>query len=140
MGYPLIGASTPGPLEALGLVAVDLQPSVRDVMAGFHVRLELSDATDVVVTRIETSCPPLLLIDTELLGCPADLCRFARSLRSGVKVIALAYFWSDREGALRACADAVLHKPPRRADWQATLTRLGVPPLILPAPGTARVG
>ena len=139
MAYALIGASTPGPLEALGLVAVDLQPSVRDAMAGFNVRLELSDATDVVVTRIETSCPGILLIDTDLLGCPADLCRFARSLRSDVKVITLAYFWSDREEALRACADAVLHKPPRRADWQAPLTRLGVPPLILPTPERARV-
>ena len=139
MGYALIGASTPGPLEALGLVAVDLQPSVRGVMAGFNVRLELSDATDVVVTRIETSCPRILLIDTDLLGCPADLCRFARSLRSDVKVIALAYFWSEREEALRACADAVLHKPPRRREWQATVTQLGVPSLIRPAPDSARV-
>ena len=139
MGYALIGASTPGPLEALGLVAVDLQPSVRCVMASFNVRLELSDATDVVVTRIETSCPDILLVDTELVGCPADLCRFARSLRPDVIVLGLAYFWSEREEALRACADAVLHKPPRRADWQATLTRLGVPPLILPTPERARV-
>jgi DNA-binding response OmpR family regulator len=111
---------------------------VRDVMAGFQVRLELSDATDVV-TRIETSCPRILLTDTDLLGCPADLCRFARSLRSDMNVIALAYLWSEREEALRACADAVLHKPPRRREWQVTLTRLGVPPLILPAPETARV-
>ena len=139
MGYALIGASTPGPLDALGLVAVDLQPSVRDVMAGFNVRLELSDATDVVVTRIETSCPRILLIDTDLLGCPVDLCRFARSLRPDVKVIALAYFWSEREEALRACADAVLHKPPRRREWRATVTRLGVPSLILPPPEGARV-
>ena len=32
-----------------------------------------------------------------------------------------------------------LHKPPRRRDWQATLTRLGVPPPIPPAPEGARV-
>ena len=108
-------------------------------MAGFNVRLELSDATDVVVARIETSCPRILLIDTDLLGRPADLCWFARSLRPDLTFVGMAYFWSEREEALRACADAVLHKPPRRREWQVTLTRLGVPPLTLPTPERTRV-
>ena len=127
------------PVEALGLIAHDLQPVVRAALTGFNVRLELSDATDVVVARIETSCPRILLIDTDLLGRPADLCRFARSLRPDVTFVGLAYFWSEREEAVRACADAVLHKPPRRPEWWPTLTRLGVPLLILPAPETTRV-
>ena len=127
------------PLEALGLIARDLQPAVRAAMTDFDVRLDISDVTDLVVARIESGCPPLLLIDTELLGCPVDLCRFARSLRPDVIVLGLAYFWSEREGALRTCADAVLHKPPRRADWQATLTRCGIPLLVPSAPESARV-
>ena len=127
------------PLEALGLIARDLQPAVRAAITGFNVRLESWDVTDLVVARIESGCPPLLLIDTELLGCPVDLCRFARSLRPDVIVFGLAYFWSEREGALRTCADAVLHKPPRRANWQSTLTRCGIPLLVPSAPESARV-
>lgn len=41
-------------------------------------------------------------------------------------MITLVCFWSEREGSLRACADAVLHKPPRQAHWEAVLDRLGV--------------
>jgi hypothetical protein len=115
------------PAEALGLVAAELQPAVREAMAGFRVRLEMSAAVDLAVARIESSCPPFLLIDTELLGCPADLCCFARSLRPGVKVFAVVYFWSEREDALRECADALLHKPPRRREWEGVLQRFGVP-------------
>lgn len=115
------------PAEALGLIAADLQPAVREAIAGFRVRLEMSDATDLVVARIESGCPPFLLIDTELLGCPVDLCCFARSLRPDVKVFAVVYFWSEREEALRECADGLLHKPPRRPEWEGVLARLGVP-------------
>lgn len=115
------------PAEALGLIAAELQSAVREAMAGFRVGLEMLAATDLVVARIESNCPPFLLIDTELLGCPVDLCRFARSLRPDVKVFAVVYFWSDREEGLHACADAILHKPPRRRQWEGVLQRLGVP-------------
>ncbi len=115
------------PAEALGLIAAELQPAVREAMAGFPIRLEMSAAADLVVARIESSCPPFLLIDTELLGCPVDLCCFARSLRPDVKVFAVVYFWSEREEALRECADGLLHKPPRRPEWEGVLRQLGVP-------------
>lgn len=115
------------PAEALGLIAADFQPAVRDALIGFHLRLDMSDAIGLVVARIESSCPPFLLIDTELLGCPVDLCCFARSLRPDVKVFAVVYFWSEREEALRECADAILHKPPRRREWEGALRKLGVP-------------
>jgi len=108
-------------------MGADLQPAVRDALIGFHLRLDMSDAIDLVVARIESSCPPFLLIDTELLGCPVDLCRFARSLRPDVKVFAVVYFWSEREEALRECADGLLHKPPRRREWEGVLRQLGVP-------------
>lgn len=124
------------PAEALGLIAAELQPAVREAMAGFRVRLEMSGAADLVVARIETSCPPFLLIDTELLGCPVDLCCFARSLRPDVKVFAVVCFWSEREEALRECADGLLHKPPRRREWEGALRRLGVP-LLASAPRAA---
>jgi DNA-binding response OmpR family regulator len=114
-------------LQALGLIQCDLQPQVRLAMREFNVRLDMSESTALVVTRVETRCPDLLLIDTDLLGCPGDLCRFARSLRPDVKVLALACYWSDREEGLRGCADALLHKPPRQPEWEGVLQQLGVP-------------
>jgi hypothetical protein len=89
----------------------------------------MSDAAGLVVARIESSCPPFVLVDTELLGCPADLCCFARSLRPDVKVFAVVNFWSEREDALHKCVDALLHKPPRRREWEVVLRRFGVPAL-----------
>lgn len=128
-GVVMVGArpAVLRPAEALGLIATDLQPAVREALARFQVRLEMSDAIDLVVARIESGCPPFLLIDTELLGCPVDLCCFARSLRPDVKVFAVVYFWSEREEALCECADGLLHKPPRRREWERELQRFGVP-------------
>ena len=115
------------PFEAIGLMPPALHRDVRRAIAGLHVRLELSGATDLVVARIESACPELLFIDTDLLGCPADLCRFARSLRPDVKVFGLAYYWSEHDEGLRSCADAILHKPARGTEWKAVLRRFGVP-------------
>lgn len=114
------------PLEAVGLVLPALHPEVRRALAGLHVHLELSATAELVVARLESDCPQLLLVDTDLLGCPADLCTFARSLRPDVKVFGLAYYWSEHEDTLRACADALLHKPARDAEWRAVLRRFGV--------------
>lgn len=118
--------SKTAPIKAIGLIAPALHPDVRRAIAGLHVQLDLSEATELVVARLESACPELLLIDTDLLGCPADLCRFARSLRPDVKVFGLAYYWSEREEALYACADAILHKPAREAEWKTVLRRFGV--------------
>lgn len=114
------------PLAAIGLMPLALHPDVRRAIAGLHVRLELSETADLVAARLESACPELLLIDTDMLGCPADLCRFARSLRPAVKVFGLAYYWSEREEALHACVDAILHKPARGSEWKPTLRRFGV--------------
>jgi len=115
-----------GPLEAIGLIAPALHADVRRAIAGLHVQLDLSDTTELVVARLESACPELLLIDTDLLGCPVDLCRFARSVRPDVKVFGLVDHWSEREEGLRMCADAILHKPARHAEWKAVLRRFGV--------------
>ncbi len=115
------------PVTALGLVELSLQRTVLETFEPFNVRIEMSDTADLVVARIESGCPQILLLDTELMGRPADLCCFARGLRPDLIVLAVAYFWSEREEALRECADAVLHKPPRQAEWHMTLRRLQVP-------------
>lgn len=121
----LSGTSRAWSLDGVGLVASAIHPDVRRAVAGLHVRLDLSATTELVVARLESACPELLLIDTDLLGCPADLCRFARSLRPDVKVFGLVNHWSEREEGLRMCADAILHKPARAAEWGAILRRFG---------------
>ena len=120
-----------GPLQAIGLIPPALHPDVLRAIAGLHVQLDLSGTTELVVARLESDCPALLLIDTDLLGCPVDLCRFARSLRPDVKVFGLTYYWSEREEGLRFCADAILHKPARDTEWKAVLHRFGVPDVNL---------
>ena len=119
---------SPHALSALALVPAGLEPEVRAASGEFALRLECCTALDVFVARLETYCPELLLIDADLVGgCPADLCRFARSLRSDVKILALAWCWSDRDEGLRGCADGVLRKPPRRTTWSAVLEGMGLP-------------
>lgn len=119
------------PIEAVGLIPAALHPEVRRAIAGLHVHLDLSGATELVVARIESDCPAILLVDADLLGCPEDVCRFARSLRPDVRVFGLAYYWSEREEALLMCADAILHKPARNAEWKTVLRRFGVPDVNL---------
>ena len=121
----------PRPLDALGLVPAAMHPEVRRAIAGLHVNIDLSAATELVVARIESDCPAILLVDADLLGCPEDVCRFARSLRPDVRVFGLAYYWSEREEALLMCADAILHKPARNAEWKAVMRRFGVPDVNL---------
>lgn len=118
------------PLDAIGLVAPPLHPDVLHAVAGLHLRLDLSDRADVVVARLESACPALILIDTDLMGCPQDVCRLARSLRPDVRVVAMTYYWSDREEGLERCVDGILHKPARSREWSGTLIRLGVPELL----------
>jgi hypothetical protein len=73
---------------------------------------------DLLSARVESSCPEILIIDTDLLGLPDELCRMARSLRPDVVTVALVYHWSEREERLKGVVDAILHKPPRRGEWQ----------------------
>ncbi len=109
--------------SALGLIPRALHADVARIVAGMPVQLTLLESADLVAARVESDCPDILLIDTDLLGCPADLCCFARALRPDVRVLALAYYWSEREEALRECVDAILHKPVRDAEWKSILRR-----------------
>lgn len=109
--------------STLGLVPLDLHADVARIVAGMPVRLTLLESVDLVVAQVESDRPDILLIDTDLLGCPSELCCFARSLRPDVRVFGLAYYWSEREEALHACVDAILHKPVRDTEWKRVLSR-----------------
>ena len=112
--------------ELVGLLPVALHPDVRRVAADLAVKLELSDAAGLVVARIASRCPEIVLVDSDLLGCPEALCRLSRSRRPDVTFVVLSCFWSDREEMLRACADAVVHKPVRDGEWRDLFGRLNV--------------
>jgi hypothetical protein len=108
-------------VRAAGLVAVPSQPLVLEAIAPFRLQIELFERLATLVTSIETACPGLLLVDSELAGDFRDLRAFARSLRPDVRIVALSCYWSDREESLRLYADAVLHKPPRASEWASVL-------------------
>lgn len=118
-------ATVPAKLVGLlGLVPASLQPDIRRTAADLRVTLELSDAIGVVVARIESRCPEIVLVDTDLLGCPEGLRCRVRSWRADVRLVALTCFWSEREEMLRTCVDAVVHKPIRDGEWRDLLERL----------------
>jgi hypothetical protein len=121
---PLSGPLTAAAIDGVGLVAAGLHDGVWRALRGLPLKLELSDSVDIVIARIESACPALVLVDGDLLGCPADLCSFARSLRRDVTVLGMTYYWSERDDALCGCVDALLHKPPRETEWRAVFERL----------------
>jgi len=128
------GAGQVRELDALGLAAPLLQAEIKRLAAAYRVKLEWETAVGLFVARVESGCPALLLIDTDLLGCPDDLCKFARSLRPDVRVFGISCYWSERDEALLTCVDALLHKPPRRAQWEAMFDRAGIPRAFQPPP------
>jgi hypothetical protein len=117
----------------LGLAPVALHQAVQRVAAPFGLRLQWETARELFVARIESGCPSLLIVDTDLMGCLSELCSFARSVRPDVRVLGLTCYWSERDEALAACADAVLHKPLRQAQWEAVFARLGLSRGAMPA-------
>ena len=111
---------------ALALAPPELHGEMARACQGLALKLECTAATDLFVSRIESGCPPLLLVDADLMGWPADLCKFARSLRPDVKVLALTCQWSEHDGALTQLVDGILHKPPRRSQWEGVFEQMGV--------------
>jgi hypothetical protein len=124
----------PAPAELVGLVPVRLHPDLRRATAGLRLNLQLLDDVGLVVARIGICRPQIVLVDTDMLGCPKGLCRLARSLRPDVRFVALSCFWSEREEALRACADAIVHKPIRDREWRQLFGRLGATDATIAAP------
>ena len=124
----------PARQELVGLVSVALHRDIRRVTAALRITVELSDAVALVAARIESSCPEIVLVDTDLVGRPDGLCQLARSQRPDVRFVALSCCWSEREEALRRCADAIVHKPMRDGEWRELFGRLGAIEATIPAP------
>lgn len=73
----------PAPAALVGLVPVRLHPEVMHVTAGLRLNLELLDDVGLLVARIGTRCPEIVLVDTDVLGWPKGLCRLrARCVRT----------------------------------------------------------
>ena len=125
--------AAPPEAELVGLLPVVLHPDVRRLAADLRVNLELSDTVGLVVARIASRCPEIVLVDADLVGCPERLCRLGRSMRRDVKFVVVSCFWSEREEMLRVCADAILHKPVRDGEWRDLLGRLSVIDATIPA-------
>ncbi len=114
---------------ALGLMPPPFEGALRRLTGELGLHLEFSSATEIVIARIEASCPELVLVDCDLLGRVEDLFQFARSLRPDVWLIGVTYYWSERDESLRRFANAVIHKPTRGDEWRRALLPSGLPTL-----------
>lgn len=120
------GRRRPG-IHTLVLVPMVLEPEVCRATSRFDLRLEFAAELGLFVTRIESDYPAVLIVDVDLAESLTTLSAFARSLRPDVKIFAVTCYWSERDDGVRGCADAILHKPPRRSQWEAVLGRAGLP-------------
>jgi hypothetical protein len=112
-------------LSVLAFVPCDLRGSVTRALQPCSPQIAFVVSVEALTAHIESGCPEVIFVDTDLVGCPVDLCRIIRSLRTDAKVVGLSCRWSDRDEALGECLDAILHKPPRVAEWEAALRKLG---------------
>jgi hypothetical protein len=112
----------PHPLDrrrhAVALASHLARAEIEPLLASLCVDITFVMRIELLSARVESGCPEILIIDTDLLGLPDELCRMARSLRPDVVTVALVNHWSDREQRLKGVVDAVLHKPARREEWQ----------------------
>lgn len=111
---------------ALALMSPHFERDLRRLTDELGWHLEYSSATDVVTARIETSCPELVFVDTDLSARAEELFHFARSLRPDVWIIGVTYYWSERDERLHEIADAVIHKPARGDEWSRALLGSGL--------------
>ncbi len=117
---------TEAPL-ALGLVGHDLQRSIESVAAGFDIRLSMGEQSREFRESLERGSPDIVLIDSDVMTNPCEVCELVRSRNPFVKILIAACFWSEREQALQCCADVLVHKPVREAEWNHAFIALGVP-------------
>lgn len=76
----------------------------------------------LLIARIESACPQILILDLDLSPRPDELARLARSLRPEVRIVSAQWHWADRDAP--TFADAVVHKPPRRDEWFPVIARV----------------
>ncbi len=112
-------------LTAAVLAGVALERDIRRALQGLNVRLEFTPMSGLLIARIEPACPQILILDLDISPRPADLARFARSLRPDVRIVSAQWYWADRDAP--TFAEAVVHKPPRRDEWFPAIARIGLP-------------
>lgn len=111
-------------LSVLAFVSSDLRGSITRALQPCSPQIAFVASAEALTVHIEGGCPEVIFVDTDLVGCPVDLCRLVRCLRTDAKVVGLSCRWSDRDEALGECLDAIFHKPPRLAEWEAILRKL----------------
>ncbi len=120
-GQAVVATAVP---EVLVLITHALRRDVQRMTRGMPLTLEFVGTPELAMARIESACPEIVVIDDDMMACSDEVCRFARSLRPDVRLVAVTCRWSEREAGLRGCADAIIHKPLREAEWKHALTPL----------------
>lgn len=116
--WPVLPHVSAARRQAVALAAAPSRAEIERFVPSLSLDITFVARVDLLSAQVETSCPQVLIIDTDLLGLPEELCRMARSLRPDVLTVALVNHWSEREDRLAGVVDAVLHKPPRWDEWQ----------------------
>ena len=116
------GSTRAQPLTTAVLAGAALESEIRRAVQGLNLTLECTAFSGLLIARIESCCPQLVILDLDITPRPEDLARFARSLRPDARIVAAQWYWAEREPP--TFADAVLHKPARRDEWFPTLARI----------------
>ena len=116
------GLKRPAPLTAAVLAGAVFEGEIRRALQGLNVTLECTGLSGVLLARIESACPEIVIVDLDITPRPNELAIFARSLRPDVCIVSAQWYWSDHEPP--TFADAVVHKPARRDEWFPALARI----------------
>ncbi len=116
--WPTLPRPLDGRRHSVALASEFARVEIEPLLESLCLDITFVTRVDLFSTCVESNCPEILIIDTDLLGLPDELCRMARSLRPDVVMVALVNRWSEREERLQGVVDVVLHKPPRREEWQ----------------------
>jgi len=112
---------------ALGLVGHDLQGGVESVAAAFDTQLDMHEQPRAFLENVERCSPDLVLIDSDIMSNPQEVCELVRSRHALTKVLIVACYWSEREQALQCCADVIVHRPFRSLEWSRAFVACGLP-------------
>ena len=112
---------------ALGLIAHELQGDVARIAQKFDLRLSMYEDRKAFQVSVGRLLPDLVLIDSDIMGHPCEVCYLIHSLSPAPKLVIVACFWSEHEETLRDCADVLVHRPVRRTEWTRALADCGVP-------------
>lgn len=114
------------PCHALALAGQELVGALEAFASDFEMRLDVHEDDRAFLDAIARDGPDLVVVDSDIMGHPCDLSDLVRNHNPQASFIVVAWFWSDREEALRDCADAVVHKPIRGSEWRRAFADCGV--------------